>query len=57
VPAAELMVLAMVEVFLGPIWVWLLLDEAPTALGFVGGGIVVGAVLINALTGMRRARD
>lgn len=56
VPAAELMVLALVEVFLGPLWVWLLLDEAPTMLGFVGGGIVVGAVFFNALTGLRRAR-
>ena len=56
VPAAELMVLALVEVFLGPLWVWLLLDEAPTMLGFIGGGIVVGAVFFNAMTGLRRAR-
>ena len=56
VPAAELMVLALTEVFLGPLWVWLLLDEAPTMLGFVGGSIVIGAVFINALTGLRRAR-
>lgn len=56
VPAAELMVLALVEVFLGPLWVWLLLDEAPTMLGFIGGVIVIGAVFFNAMTGLRRAR-
>ena len=56
VPAAELMVLALTETILGPVWVWLLLGEAPTAAGFAGGAVVVGAVLVNALTGMRRAR-
>ena len=54
VPAAELMVLALTEVVLGPLWVWLILDDAPTPLGFAGGAIVIGAVLVNALTGMRR---
>jgi DME family drug/metabolite transporter len=54
VPAAELMVLALVEVIIGPIWVWVILDEAPTLLGVLGGAIVVGAVFANAMTGLRR---
>ncbi len=53
VPAAELMVLALVEVILGPLWVWLILAEAPTPLAFVGGAIVVGAVFFNAMSGRR----
>ncbi len=53
VPAAELMVLALTEVILGPVWVWLLLGETPTLAGLVGGSIVILAVLVNALTGMR----
>jgi len=60
VPAAELMVLALIEVILGPMWVWLILGEAPTWLGIAGGAIVVGAVFFNAMTGLRRhaaARD
>lgn len=56
VPAAELMVLALIEVILGPLWVWLILDEAPTMLGLAGGAIVVGAVAYNAFTGLRRSR-
>ena len=55
VPAAELMVLALVEVILGPMWVWLILGEAPTLLGIFGGAIVVGAVFFNAMTGSRRS--
>jgi drug/metabolite transporter (DMT)-like permease len=47
------MVLALTEVILGPIWVWLLLGETPSLLGFAGGAIVIGAVLANALTGAR----
>ncbi len=53
VPAAELMVLALTEVILGPLWVWLIIGESPTLAGLIGGSIVIGAVLANALTGMR----
>ena len=53
VPAAELMVLALTEVILGPFWVWMILGETPTLPGFIGGAIVITAVLVNALTGMR----
>jgi drug/metabolite transporter (DMT)-like permease len=56
VPAAELMVLALAEVILGPVWVWLILGEAPTLLGVLGGAIVIGAVFVNAMTGLRRSR-
>ncbi len=54
VPAAELMVLALVEVIFGPLWVWLILGEAPTMLAFIGGAVVMGAVFVNAMTGVRR---
>jgi drug/metabolite transporter (DMT)-like permease len=54
VPAAELMVLALIEVILGPLWVWLLIGEAPQELTLIGGAVVVLAVLFNAVTGMRR---
>ena len=53
VPAAELMVLALTEVIFGPIWVWMILGEGPTLAGFIGGVVVITAVLVNAATGMR----
>lgn len=51
VPAAELALLAMVEVLLGPFWVWLVLGEGASAYTLVGGGILLGAIAGNALSG------
>ena len=54
VPAAELNLLALVEVVLGPVWVWLVISEAPAATTLIGGFIVLCAVGIRALFTMRR---
>jgi drug/metabolite transporter (DMT)-like permease len=32
---------------LGPLWVWLALDERPSTLTFVGGAIVIVAIVIQ----------
>ena len=47
--AAEVALLAMLEVILGPIWVWLVLGERPTALALVGGTLVMGALFGNTI--------
>jgi drug/metabolite transporter (DMT)-like permease len=47
--AAEVALLAMLEVILGPLWVWLVLGERPTALALAGGVLVIGALLGNTL--------
>lgn len=54
IPAAELTLLSLVEVLLAPIWVWLLLGETASVGTFAGGGILLAAVVGNALSGMRR---
>jgi drug/metabolite transporter, DME family len=41
-------------VLLAPIWVWLFLNETASQATFVGGGIVLVAVVLNALSGARR---
>jgi len=41
VPAAELGLLAMTEIVLGPIWVWLFLAEVPTIWTLVGGTLII----------------
>jgi drug/metabolite transporter, DME family len=54
IPAAELTLISMVEVLLAPIWVWLFLNETASRGTFFGGGILLAAVALNALSGMRR---
>jgi drug/metabolite transporter, DME family len=56
VPAAEATLLTMLEVILGPVWVWLFLGETASLLTFVGGGVVLAAVALNAATGLMQVR-
>ena len=53
VPAAELTLLSLIEVLLGPLWVFLFLDETASAATFVGGGVLLAAVALNAVLGAR----
>lgn len=54
VPAAELALLCMTEVVLAPVWAWLFIGEVPAQNVLLGGGIVIGAIVMNAMTGIRR---
>ena len=54
VPAAELALLSMTEVVLGPLWVWLVVGETASSLTLVGGAILLLAIAGNALSGLRR---
>lgn len=51
--AAEVTLLMLLEFVFGPIWVWLFVDEVPTALTIVGGTLIIGAVVIRAVAEMR----
>ena len=54
VPAAELALLSMTEVLLGPVWAWLFLGETAATYTLVGGAVLMLAIVLNALTGIRR---
>ncbi len=54
VPAAELALLSMTEVLLGPLWVWYFLGETVSFATMLGGGILMLAIAGNALSGVRR---
>jgi len=54
VPAAEMSLLALLEVILGPVWVWLFLGETASAGTFAGGAIVLAALVFNTLAGQPR---
>jgi drug/metabolite transporter (DMT)-like permease len=47
IPAAQVGLITLLEVVLGPVWVWLALDERPDTLTLVGGTIVVGAIVLQ----------
>jgi drug/metabolite transporter (DMT)-like permease len=47
-PAAEVALITLLEVVLGPLWVWIALSERPATATLVGGAIVIGAVALQA---------
>ena len=47
IPAAQVGLITLLEVVLGPLWVWLALDERPSTFTFVGGAIVIVAIVIQ----------
>ncbi len=53
-PAAELALLSLAEVLLGPLWVWLFLGETASLNTLIGGAVLLAAIAGNALSGKRR---
>jgi drug/metabolite transporter (DMT)-like permease len=51
IPAAEVALITLLEIVLGPLWVWIALSERPSATTLAGGTIVLGAVLVQARAG------
>ncbi len=47
IPAAEVALITLLEVVLGPLWVWVFLSEQPSAATLAGGTIVLAAVAIQ----------
>src|SRR5205823_9928393 len=48
IPAAEVAIITLLEIVLGPLWVWIFLSEQPSPATLAGGGIVLGAVALQA---------
>jgi drug/metabolite transporter (DMT)-like permease len=48
IPAAEVALITLVELVLGPLWVWLAFSERPSTATLVGGAIVMAAVALQA---------
>ena len=55
-PAPEIALLGLLEVVLGPLWAWLGAGETPAAATLAGGIVVLAALALNELGGLRRAR-
>lgn len=54
IPAGEVGLITLLEVVLGPLWVWVFLAEQPAAATLIGGAIVLGAVLLQVKSEARR---
>ncbi len=53
-PAAELALLSLAEVLLGPLWVWLFIGETASLNTLAGGAVLLVAIAGNAVSGKRR---
>lgn len=52
--APEIALLALLEVVLGPLWAWLGAGEVPAPAALAGGAIVLAALSLNELAGLRQ---
>ena len=53
VPGAELTLLILIEFILSPMWVWLVIDERPSAATLIGGALVIASVASRAILSFR----
>jgi len=47
IPAAEVALITLLEIVLGPLWVWIVLGERPALIAVIGGVVVVLAVVLQ----------
>lgn len=55
ISAPEVAMLMLLDSFLAPVWVWLVLSEVPTTQALFGGSIVVTAILVHSFIQVKRA--
>jgi drug/metabolite transporter (DMT)-like permease len=56
IPAAESSLIGMLETVLGPLWVWLVLNERPGTASLMGGALILAALLANTLVDLLTPR-
>ncbi|NCF35805.1 MAG: EamA family transporter [Gammaproteobacteria bacterium] len=47
--AAEVTLIMLLEFALGPVWVWLFVDEVPSRWTLIGGAVIIAAVAVRAI--------
>ena len=55
IPSPYSTMMLQLETFLGPLWVWLVLNEYPGLLTFVGGAIIIGSLIIVNLLKLKKS--
>lgn len=56
IPSPEVSLLMLLETITGPLWVWFILNEAPSTNALIGGAIVVGTLALHALATLKSHR-
>ena len=51
VPAVTLSLIVMLDAVVNPLWPWLIVGEVPEPTAFIGGAIIIGAVIISIFGG------
>jgi drug/metabolite transporter (DMT)-like permease len=54
--APEIALIGLLEVVLGPLWVWLAVGEEPGRATLIGGAVVIAALIANELAAVRTVR-
>jgi len=54
--APEVSLILLIETILGPIWVWLALDEVPEVTTLIAGCLILGTLVVHTLFGMRASK-
>jgi drug/metabolite transporter (DMT)-like permease len=52
----DVALISLLEVVLGPLWTWLFANEAIGSETLIGGGVVIGALVLNELAGRRNSK-
>jgi len=55
-PAPEVSLLMLLETFLGPLWVWLVLREEPSPQALIGGTVIVTVLVVHSAVALRRTQ-
>jgi drug/metabolite transporter (DMT)-like permease len=56
IPAAQTSLIGTLETVLGPIWVWLVLNERPDTASLAGGALILAALAVNTAADLVRPR-
>jgi len=56
-PAPEVALLMLLETVLGPLWVWIVIDEMPSKPAFIGGVVIISAVVLQSLWRLKSSRS
>jgi len=57
IPSPEVSLIMQLEAILGPLWVWLVVNEVPASATFVGGAIVLATLTVHSILGIRAHRQ